>query len=253
MRESKLSALLLSLFDAGELRRFVRYRFPDVEPALPGPTASAAALAFEVVAEFNKHGLITADLFRALIEERPRRSDEIRAVQRLWSEEQAPVAAPQPATAAPTPPAAPSPFRHDIFIGYATPDADTALRLYDSLIGSDASVDIFLDRKSLGLGDAWDEVIPEALKASRVILILVSERVEKAWYTRNEVQQAVEFARDASKGRRVVPVFLDGRPGPDSHIPYGLRILHGLMLPEVGLEGATSQILALVRKLRASR
>jgi hypothetical protein len=182
MRESKLSALLLSLFDAGELRRFVRYRFPAIEPSLPGATASAATLAFEVVASLEKQGLISTDLFRSLTEERPRRGDDIRAVARLWSDDQAPVAAPQPATPTATPAttAPPSQFHHDIFLGYATPDADTAVRLHDSLIGSDANVDVFFDRKSLGLGDAWDEVIPEALRASRVILVLVSERVEKA-------------------------------------------------------------------------
>jgi hypothetical protein len=251
MHESKLSALLLRLYKPEELRAFARYRYPAIEPSLPGETASGATLAYEFVYAMERHGLISTDMFRVLTEERPSYSDDIRAVARLWDAAQAPVAPPR--TASPPAPMVSGPFRHDIFLGYATPDADTAMRLYGSLIGSDPDVDVFFDRKSLGLGDAWDEVIPDALRASRVILVLVSERVEKAWYTRNEIQEAIVLARDPGKGRKVVPVFLDGRPGPDSHIPYGLRILQGLVLPEVGLEEATKQILALVRKLRTAR
>lgn len=79
MRESKLSALLLSLFE---------------------PTA--------------------------LIEERPRRADEIRAVSRLFSDDTAPLRL-HPETP-PSPEGEPAPagraFDHDLFIAYASADGD---------------------------------------------------------------------------------------------------------------------------------
>jgi hypothetical protein len=248
MRESRLSQLLLSLFDAGELRRFIRYRHPTLESWLPGPTASAAALAFEAVQALQRAGAIDRELFRALIEERPRRADEIRAVQRLWSDD-APPAAPQPAPP-PVPAAGQPAFEYDIFLAYPSPDVDAATRLCDQLVGSDPEVKVFFDRRSLMLGDAWDLVIPAALRSSRVIVVLVSDRIDKAWYTRTEVHEAIALAREPVRGQRVVPVFLDGRPGMDSPIPYGLRQVQGLVLPEVGLGAASDQLLRLVRQLR---
>lgn len=259
MRESKLSALLLSLFDPGELRRFIRYRYPSVESWLPGPTASAAALAFEAVQALQRTGVIDRELFRSLIEERPRRSDEIRAVARLWPDGEATIAPPtqvgQEAGAGQPAPAAVQPsFSHDIFLAYASPDGDTATRLYDQLVGSDPDVRVFLDRRSLMLGDAWDIEIPKALRGSRVVVVLVSDRIEEAWYTRTEVADAIGLARNPGQNRRVVPIFLDGRPGHESPIPYGLRQLHGLVLGEVGgLGPASDELLRLVRKLRAAR
>lgn len=252
MSELKLTNLLLSLFDSGELRRFIRYRYPSIESWLPGPTASAAAIASEAVQALQRAGFIDHDLFRALIEERPRRADEIRGVQRLFADS----ASSPPRTEPPSPSPSPSPagrsFEYDIFIAYPSPDGDAATRLYEQLIGSDPEVRVFLDRRSLMLGDAWDVAIPTALRGSRVIVVLVSEHIDKAWYTRTEVAEAIGLARDPARGQRVVPIFLDGRPGHDSAIPYGLRQLQGLVLPEIGLGSASDQLLRLVRRLNSN-
>ena len=76
---SNLSALLLSLFSAGELRRFLGY-LPggdDIARALPGENASAAAVATDAVMYLQRHGLIRRDLRDRLVAERPRKVDDI--------------------------------------------------------------------------------------------------------------------------------------------------------------------------------
>jgi len=80
--QAQLSELLLSLFSADELRRFVRY-LPDGDTlvrSLPGANASPAQLAAEVVQELDRHGLIQDLLFARLAEQRPRRAREIDAL-----------------------------------------------------------------------------------------------------------------------------------------------------------------------------
>lgn len=76
---SNLSNLLLRIFDAGELRRFLGY-LPGgtaIVAALPGPNASAASIAFEAAGYLQRHGLVRRDLRDRLVAERPRRVDEI--------------------------------------------------------------------------------------------------------------------------------------------------------------------------------
>lgn len=76
---SNLSNLLLRIFDAGELRRFLGY-LPDgaaIVMALPGPNSSAASVAFEAAGYLQRHGLVRRDLRDRLVAERPRRVDEI--------------------------------------------------------------------------------------------------------------------------------------------------------------------------------
>lgn len=79
---SNLAALLLSLFAADELRRFLRY-LPDgdaILAALPGANAAPATLAAEAVAYLQRQGLIRRELRDALIAERPRKVDDIERV-----------------------------------------------------------------------------------------------------------------------------------------------------------------------------
>ena len=76
---SNLTSLLLRMFDAGELRRFLGY-LPDgraIVLALPGPTSSFASIATEAATYLQRHGLINRDLRDALVAARPRRVDDI--------------------------------------------------------------------------------------------------------------------------------------------------------------------------------
>lgn len=79
---SNLTNLLLRMFDAGELRRFLGY-LPDgraIVLALPGPTSSFASIATEAVTYLQRHGLINRDLRDALVAARPRRVGDIERV-----------------------------------------------------------------------------------------------------------------------------------------------------------------------------
>lgn len=87
-RRNALSNLLLSLFDAGELRRLV-LDLPggdDLAPRLPGATVSHAHLVAEVIGVLERDGLLADPrLWDALIAERPRRRPEIVAVCGLFT------------------------------------------------------------------------------------------------------------------------------------------------------------------------
>lgn len=76
-----LRALLLDLFELGELRRFAAdFAGADLATRLPAPPASADEVSFAVVQGLRSRGLIDATLFRALRTERPRRRAAIDAV-----------------------------------------------------------------------------------------------------------------------------------------------------------------------------
>ena len=100
--------------------------------------------------------------------------------------------------------------------------------------------------KRLRLGDDWDVALAEAQRASRVSVILVSDRTPRAYYQREEVAAAIALTRRDGASHRVVPVYLDGWPDEHSGVPYGLRLKHGCSLPDLGREEIARQLLELV-------
>jgi hypothetical protein len=124
-----LEKLLLSLFSADELRRWLRF-LPDGERlvgGLPGPTASPAQLASDAVDLLERDGqLADAALWDRLIGERPRRKGDIDGVRALFKTAAA-EAAPKP-TAAPTGSAAPTDVITVLMVS-ASPDTGARLRV----------------------------------------------------------------------------------------------------------------------------
>ena len=171
MRNRKLVDLLCSLFSAEELRRLARWSWPTVHTALPGATASYAAVAAGLVDALEENGLVDAAFFRALREERPRRAGEIDQVERLWLAPAAPVSSAQ--TAADR---GPTGSGYDVFLAHASPDKPTASRLYEELAAHPGSLRVFLDVRSIELGAAWDLVIPQALRQSRLVVVMAPKR-----------------------------------------------------------------------------
>src|SRR5713101_2110796 len=106
----------------------------------------------------------------------------------------------------------------DFFIAHAGPDVSTAEALYDFLSGS---AKVFLDSRSLELGDDWDRELSEAQRKSFITVVLVSSRTDAAYYERVEVASAIKLARAQPARYRVVPVVLDDMPEPQVD-PYGL-------------------------------
>jgi hypothetical protein len=138
----------------------------------------------------------------------------------------------------------------DFFIAYAHSDARAAEELY-GLLAEHAKT--YLDARSLRLGDDWDLALRDAQLRSRVTLVLVSDHGDSAFYQREEIAAAIARARDHPSGHRVVPIYLDGTPKPTSeHVPYGLRIKHGLALSAtVTYSDIADRLLELVRDLNA--
>lgn len=112
------------------------------------------------------------------------------------------------------------------FIVYAKQDHEAALRLYEQLTKSS---DVFLDIKSLQLGDDWDMVLPTEQRASLITVVLISSKTSKAYYQREEIAAAIELARKG-EGHRVVPVYLDADAINLATVPYGLKLKHGITL-----------------------
>ncbi len=121
--------------------------------------------------------------------------------------------------------------RWDFFIAHAGPDLPTAENLYDLLSGS---AKVFLDSRSLELGDDWDRELPKAQKDSLITVVLVSSKTGAAYYEREEIRSAIALSRDHPLRYRVIPLSLDDGIGQTTGPPYGLGVKHGLFLSKEG-------------------
>jgi hypothetical protein len=140
----------------------------------------------------------------------------------------------------------------DIFIAHASPDQSAAEELYGYLAKFEhpRKLRIFLDTKSLRLGDDWDTNIAAAQRNSKVTVALVSSKTEGAFYQREEIAAAIALARKDKTNHRVVPIYLDDHAASDAKVPYGLRLKHGISLSEAGsLEAVASRLEDLVEDL----
>jgi hypothetical protein len=133
---------------------------------------------------------------------------------------------------------------YDFFLAHAGPDAAQAERLY-CLLGAKGRV--FVDTKSVRLGDVWDHTIAEAQRSSRVTVVLVSANTDAAFYQQEEIATAIDMAREDSTKHRVVPVYLD--TVPSDKVPYGLRRLQGLKVSGgITLQQVAERLLTLLRE-----
>lgn len=102
--------------------------------------------------------------------------------------------------------------RYDVFVAHASADKPRACVLYEALTALDLKV--FFDAESLLPGDDWHEAIPAALRASDVVVVLVSPN--RGYYDGEEVVISIAEVRGGKQ--RIVPVHLEA--GLDN--PYGL-------------------------------
>ena len=140
------------------------------------------------------------------------------------------------------------PLEHDIFLAHAGGDRAAAEQLFD-LLSPDLRV--WLDARSLLPGDDWTKEIPRAQRSALATVILVSRRIEDAYYAREEIQAAIALFRKYPGEHRCVPVFLDGFPANPMELPYGLRALNGLDARQEGLEGVARKLREMVNVLRS--
>ena len=135
----------------------------------------------------------------------------------------------------------------DFFLAHAGVDSDRADALYQ-LLSTHARV--FLDSRSLKLGDDWDATLARAQRGSLITVVLVSASTDQAYYQREEIAGALSMAREDQSKHRVVPVYLDGLTADRANIPYGLRLKHGLTAAkDDGLTFVARQLLELLGQL----
>jgi hypothetical protein len=120
-------------------------------------------------------------------------------------------------------------YKWDFFIAHAGKDTPIAESLYNLLAAYSL---VFLDSKILLPGDSWAPTLSDAQRNSRITVVLVSARTEKAFYQQEEIAAAISMARDEKTKHRVVPVFLDKNTTQNKNIPYGLRSLHSIYVTD---------------------
>ena len=244
MPADKLVALLLSLYSADELHQLIRTRWPDAEIVGGAPRAVAQG----VVAWLERRGLLAAELFGALRDQRPDRRADIDEVAGAW-ESRPTGGTPAPAAAVVGADHAPNPvFPYDICVTHADPDAAVAARLHAELTAHPSGLAVFLATTA---DPGADPCGP--LRRSRLVVVLVSAREDAGFYARADVVEAIGLGRHSDGVQRVLPLFLDRKPGSGTAVPAGLATLHGLCMAEVGLSGAAAQLAMLALKLRGPR
>lgn len=137
--------------------------------------------------------------------------------------------------------------KYDFFIAHAGSDKVLAQRLYEMLV---PHARVYLDTECLKLGDDWDRELASAQRESIVTLVLVSSKADDAYYEREEIAAALAMAREDKNSHRVVPLFVDSGAGESTHVPYGLRLKHGLSVArEDDLELTAKRLLELLEQL----
>ncbi|MEV8508402.1 TIR domain-containing protein [Actinoplanes sp. NPDC051475] len=114
----------------------------------------------------------------------------------------------------------------DFFIAHPSADADLAQRLAADLRSSGT---VFED-SMLPAGAAWDEALDAALRASRIIVALITQHTADSYYQRQEIALAVETVRREPARHRVVPVYVGAHDALSSY--YSLATMTAIRLPD---------------------
>jgi tetratricopeptide (TPR) repeat protein len=131
--------------------------------------------------------------------------------------------------------------RIDIFIIHSGEDTVAAEKLFDLL---SPHCDVFLDSRSIRPGDIWPDELERALKTAEMLAIVLSRNTGKSFYTKDEVAVAIQASRE--KKRRLVPIYLDCRPGEDVDRPYGLSIVQEVVGNSQDIDRIARKLLELI-------
>jgi hypothetical protein len=129
------------------------------------------------------------------------------------------------------------PTAPDIFLIHAGPDTPIAEKLYDLL---SSSHNVFLDSKCLQPGDVWPDVLQRVTKNARMSVIIVSRNTGPAFYEQSEIVSAIQSFRETK--RRLVPVYVGGKPGKEIEFPYGLNVVHGIEADPSNLQPVAAKL-----------
>jgi len=98
-------------------------------------------------------------------------------------------------------------FKYDYFISYSHQNADEVMHLYEELLAHKPDLKIFLDRKNLNTGSAWQSELYEALDECRQVLVLYSPPYLVSKVCKEEFNIALLRHREAD-GNVLVPIYL---------------------------------------------
>jgi len=140
-------------------------------------------------------------------------------------------------------PAKPRSWR--FFISYASGNVEAAHTLFSLLGGLE---EVFIAPDSIPLGSEYDQALLQGLRASRVIVLLISSANRAAYFAREEAAIATGLARSHPDKHVVVPVYLQGVPNPEEMVVFGVFLRQAIDVPrEGGLAGAARRLKALAQ------
>ena len=130
-----------------------------------------------------------------------------------------------------------------VFISHAQNDMALAHKVASVLKGS--GFDVWDDTK-LVPGQNWAEEIAQALRECEAMVVLLTPEALASRWVEAEISYALG---QASYGHRLIPVFV-GSPEqiPEEKIPWILRHLKGIVLPEPGKDEEGIEQIALALK-----
>lgn len=91
--------------------------------------------------------------------------------------------------------------RYDVFISYASKDRDSAILISSELMSMGCMV--FRDENSIESGEVFAHVIIEAIKSSKIFVVLVSANSSSSQWVARELAYAAQLEK------RIIPVIID--------------------------------------------
>lgn len=104
-------------------------------------------------------------------------------------------------------------LKYDVFISYAHEDQNAASLIVEELQKLQPNIRIFLDRKNINVGAAWQPEIFEALDACRKVLVLFSPSYLGSKVCKEEFNIAWVRSREADEDY-IFPIYLYSAPLP---------------------------------------
>lgn len=127
---------------------------------------------------------------------------------------------------------------YEVFVSFAEPDHSHAQDLAQLLTQQGRSV--FVSGDATTAGTVLDDRLSEAVYGSRLVVVLLSDRSDRARYQREDIQLAIELRR--AERLRIVPVYVDGPPPEPRDWEFGLRRFQRLDLRQLGVEETAHRI-----------
>jgi len=127
-----------------------------------------------------------------------------------------------------------------VFISYAREDAAVARRIAEGL--RSAGLEVWYDESEIMPGENFAEKISQALEESQAMVVVITRNALRSSWVRREIQYAL--GRESYSGR-LVPVIADRMEEiPENQIPWILKRLKMIVLPEAGREAHGIQEIA---------